>query len=76
MSEAARFRSACHIMMNLDKHELEEAGVIKPGAVGGSDWTRFNRDPLIFVVKLPDDRFAALWRLIEASLPERLVKAI
>jgi hypothetical protein len=51
-------------MMNIDKHQLEEAGVIKPNAKGGPDWTRFNADPLIFICKLDDDRRDILAALV------------
>lgn len=48
-------------MMNLDFHQLADAGVLTRGpdgrpSVGGSDWDRFSRDPLVFICKLPDDR--------------------
>ena len=65
-----RFLNAAKILLNIDKDELEAAGVLTPGAVGGSDWTRFNDDPLIFLVKLPDDRYARLWEMIEARQPK------
>lgn len=63
---AQSFVNACRIIMNLDKHVLEEAGVLVPGQVGGSDWDRLNRDPFMFLVKLPDERLERLWALIEA----------
>ncbi|PQV58769.1 hypothetical protein LX70_00582 [Defluviimonas denitrificans] len=66
-----RFLNAAKILLNIDKDELEAAGVLTPGAVGGSDWTRFNDEPLIFLVKLPDDRYARLWQMIEARQPKQ-----
>ena len=62
---SAQFLNAVKILLNIDLDELEKAGVITPGATGGSDWTRFNNDPLIFIVKLPGGRFDKLWELIE-----------
>ena len=67
--DARKFRNTCALMCNIDKDELETANVIKLGAVGGSDWTRFNRDPLLFILKLPDGRFQALWELLESKQP-------
>ena len=64
------FMNAVRILMNIDKHELEGAGVLKPNQVGGSDWTRFNKDPLMFMAKLPDDRMDSLWGLIQSRQPE------
>lgn len=66
------FLNACRILMNISKHELENAGVMKVGQVGGSDWSRFNNDPLMFMAKLPDDRMGALWGLIQSRQPEGL----
>jgi hypothetical protein len=68
---AHEFVNACRILMNLDKHVLEEAGVLKPGQVGGSCWERLNRDPFMFLLKLDDDRLERLWTLIEARQPKR-----
>jgi hypothetical protein len=48
-------------MLWLDFDTLADAGVLtrrpdgKPSK-GGSDWTRFNADPLVFIAKLPTDR--------------------
>lgn len=66
-----KFFNACRILLNIDRHELEAAGVIEPGAVGGTCWTRFNRDPLVFMAKLSDERADRLWALIEARQPAR-----
>lgn len=65
-----RFINACRILMNLDKDVFEDAGVIMPNQVGGNDWNRFNKNILMFIVKLPDARFDALWRLIEERQPQ------
>ena len=48
---------------NYSKDQLVKAGVIT-GSVGGSDWKRFNDDPMMFIIKLPPDRLAALCRLL------------
>lgn len=67
---AHSFVNACRIIMNLDKHVLEEGGVFDPGQVGGCDWDRLNRDPFMFLLKLPEDRLERLWALIEARQPK------
>lgn len=56
------------VLSNIDKDMLERAGVITPGAKGGSDWKRFNQDILTFLIKLPESRREILARLIEESL--------
>lgn len=48
---------------NLSKKQLVDAGVIGEGA-GGSDWKRFNDDPMTFIMKLPPERLTALCKLL------------
>lgn len=48
---------------NLSKDQLVRAGVISTGP-GGSDWKRFNDDPMMFVMKLPPEKLPALCRLL------------
>lgn len=48
-------------MLNFDFDELADAGVLIRNAdgsiaVGGSDWKRYNDDPLTFIAKLPTPR--------------------
>ena len=50
---------------SLSKDQLVRAGVIGPGpGVGGSDWKRFNDDPMTFIMKLPPERLPALCSLL------------
>lgn len=65
------FHNAIRILMNIDLHELVDAGIIVEGQETGTCWTRFNNDPLIFIAKLTDEKYDALWQLIEARQPER-----
>lgn len=67
---AHAFVNTCRIIMSLDKHVLEAAGVLNPGQVGGSDWDRLNRDPFMFLLKLPEDRLERLWTLIVSRQPK------
>ncbi len=48
---------------SLSKDQLVKAGVIGNG-VGGSDWKRFNDDPMTFIMKLPPEKLPALCRLL------------
>jgi hypothetical protein len=57
------FREIAAKMMNIDKHTLVEAGVIT-GSPGGSDWDRFNADPLIFICKLGDAQLDILAAMV------------
>lgn len=71
---ARRFRNACAIMLNLDFVDLVEAGVIATGNFdsGGSSWKRFNNEPFVFVLKLPDECLEKLCALIESRQPPHL----
>lgn len=48
---------------SISKDQLVAAGVIGPGP-GGSDWKRFNDDPMTFIMKLPPERLPALCALL------------
>lgn len=62
--DATQFRKMFDTLHNLAQWDLEDAGVITPGAKGGSDWHRFNHDLTTFVLKLPADRLAGLVDLV------------
>jgi len=70
---AADLRHIAYRMCNFDADQLIKSGVLRADAngkpaVGGSDWTRYNNDPLTFIIKLPDDRLDKLAELIGATL--------
>ena len=69
--ERARFFNACRILMNIDKHELVERGIMHDNE-GGNDWKRFNEAPLLFMAKLDDPKADALWALIDSRQGKRL----
>ena len=48
---------------NLGEADLIGHGIIS-GSSGGSDWDRFNRDPVTFILKLDDDRRDILAALV------------
>ena len=64
------FRNLFGTLHDMNRWDLEEAGVIKAGAVGGSDWTRFNNNLTTFVLKLPQDRLAKLAALVTIKMLE------
>lgn len=61
-------RDVAHILLNIGRDELEQDGVINLGQVGGSDWKRFDEQPLMFILKLPPDRLAKLAAMVTAEL--------
>lgn len=55
-----QLKTLAYAWSNISLDKLEKAGVMKPGQVGGSDWKRFNSDPMMFIIKLPDDKLKKL----------------
>jgi hypothetical protein len=66
---ADQFRDVFYVLLNIDLSDLEAAGVITPGAKGGSDWTRFNNDIGTFVIKLRQEPLEALFELVRSRMP-------
>lgn len=64
---ASELKELAYVMANIDRDELERPGIIKRGQVGGGDWTRYNDDPLMFILKLAPERLMALAELITAK---------
>lgn len=67
---AHKFADLCRTMLNIDLDQLESAGVITPGATGGTSWKRWNDDWRVFVAKLDDDRLDALFGLLQQQNPK------
>jgi hypothetical protein len=59
-----QLKTLAYAWSNTDKDKLEKAGVLKRAQVGGSDWKRFNEDPMTFIIKLPDDKLKKLSELL------------
>lgn len=67
---AFQFADLCRTMLNIGADDLENAGVITPGATGGTCWERWDNTPLVFVAKLNDDRLQALVALLQELNPK------
>lgn len=63
---ARELRGFAHRWANIDKDTLVQAGIIHDG-VGGSDWDRFNSDPIVFILKLNGDALNALSRVLNET---------
>lgn len=59
-----QLRDLAYAWSAIDKGSLENAGVLRPKQIGGSDWKRFNDDPMTFILKLPDDKLQKLSEVI------------
>ena len=71
---AAELTHMAYRMCNFSAHDLIKAGVLVADsngnpAVGGSDWTRYDNDPLTFIIKLPKERLDRLATLIGEPRP-------
>lgn len=60
----AELKSLAYTWSNTSRDDLEQAGVMKRGQVGGSDWKRFNDDPMTFILKLPADKLELLAKVL------------
>lgn len=63
----AQFRDALKVMMFLDRHELEEAGII---FVDDLLWKRFRAFPHEQSLRLTDDSFDLLFSLIKKRMKQ------
>ncbi len=59
----AEFHNALRILLNIDRCELEVAGIIKPG--DHNAWGAFHRDPFRWFIRADDSQAPKLWALIE-----------
>jgi hypothetical protein len=64
LDDGKALKDIAHVMLNIDADELILAGIMN----AGSDWHRWNHEPLIFVVKLTDDKATKLVNLILSKL--------
>jgi hypothetical protein len=64
-------KSFAHVMLNLDRDTLEQAGIMRPGQVGGGDWTRFNDEPMMFIMKLSPDNLKKLAEIVTNEMEGR-----
>jgi len=59
----AEFHNALRILMSIDRHELEAAGVIK--ARDHNAWGEFRRDPFRWLIRADDTDAPKIWAIIE-----------
>lgn len=62
------FHNRLRILLNIDRHELEAAGVIK--TADHNAWGAFQRDPFRFFIHADDATASRLWLMIDQK--ERL----
>ena len=59
----AEFHNALRILLSIDCHELEMAGVIKIGDVNA--WGEFRRDPFRWLIRADDKAAPKLWAIVQ-----------
>ena len=63
MMRLSEFHNALRILINLDAHDLEAAGIIKRG--DHNAWGTFRRDPFRWFIRADDETARKLFTLIE-----------
>ena len=66
VTDLHRFINALRILANIDRWQLEEAGV----KMDDAHWSRFTNSIDIWFMKASDDDAAKVWQLIEARQPK------
>lgn len=57
------FHNGLRILLGIDKHELVDAGIIKPH--DNNAWGEFRRDPFRWFIRASDSDAYKLWAIIE-----------
>jgi hypothetical protein len=60
----AAFLNACRILNNLDCWDLEDEGIMST-----EEWHRFIADPMDFMFRMDNERFAKLWAKVQERQP-------
>ena len=75
MTPATRFHNALRILTSIEINDLRAAGVVDdnwgtPGASNRSQLAAFVQDPIREALRMPDDNFDRLFKLIESRQPK------
>lgn len=62
----AEFHNGLRILLNIDRDELEAAGVIRHR--DHNQWGTLHRDPFRFFIRADDETAAKLWALIQERM--------
>jgi hypothetical protein len=60
------FHNGLRLMLNIDRDELEDAGLIDRG--DHNAWGEFRRNPFIWFVRASDERAEKLWALMQKRM--------
>lgn len=70
MMQMDQFHNALRILLNLERQDLQDAGVINFD--DDAAWRRFSDNPHRWFIVASDDQARALWALIESRQPASL----
>lgn len=62
------FHNGLRVLLNIDRHELESAGIIKTN--DHNAWGEFRRDPFRWFIRADDERAKKLWALMERRMKQ------
>ena len=70
----ARFLNALRILRNINRYELEDAGIVPPFVIGSNrnadvPWVNFREDPFYFLMHCDDTMAAKIWTIVESRQP-------
>lgn len=65
----AEFHNGLRVLLNIDRHELEAAGIID--RADHNAWGTFHRDPFRWFIRASDEQAERLWRIIQARQSKR-----
>lgn len=60
------FHNGLRILLNIDRHELVDGGVIQDG--DDNAWSEFQRDPFRWMIRASDQVAGRLWKLMESRM--------
>ena len=58
-----QFHNGLRILLSIDRHELEAAGVIRVG--DHNAWGEFRRDPFRWLIRADDSQAPKLWAIVQ-----------
>ncbi len=60
------FHHGLRVLLNIDRHELDAAGVIRRG--DHNAWGTFRRDPYRFLIRADDATAERLWEIMQRRM--------
>lgn len=65
----AEFHNGLRVLLNVDQHELVQAGILRSNDING--WGEFRRDPFRWFIRADDEKAKKLWALVKDRMGDR-----